>query len=168
MAFRIAVFAAFGAIAILGGRGDAQAQQGPPRMFSPGYAESLRGVLEMEESEAAKLEQQLVTSPGDFTARLRLMAYHQRGDRARRPEDRRKRIRHALWLIEHHPDSEILHSHVSRFAPSELPEADYRRALALWNAATRARPGATGRLQERLGVGKRCIHAAESPRSRAG
>lgn len=112
-----------------------------PPMFSPWYAESLRGILGMEESDVANLERQLAANPEDFPARLQLMAYHQRGDRAWRPEDRRKRVQHALWLIEHHPDSELLHSPVSRFEPGELPEADYRRAAALWNTATKLRPG---------------------------
>lgn len=121
-----------------------RAQSAPttaPPMFSPWYAESLRGVLKLEESDVADLERQLAANPDDFPARLKLMAYHQRGDRAGRPEDRRKRVQHALWLIEHHPDSELLHSPVSRFEPGELPEADYRRAAALWSAATNARPG---------------------------
>jgi hypothetical protein len=69
------------------------------------------------------------------------MAYHQRGDRAGRPEDRAKRIRHTLWLIEHHPDSELLHSPVSSFSQAELTPADYRRATALWEAAAKAKPG---------------------------
>jgi hypothetical protein len=53
-------------------------------------------------------------------------------------------------LIEHHPDSEILHSPVSRFTHEELTAADYRRcrhvecpakarpanATVQWNAAS--------------------------------
>lgn len=120
-----------------------RAQSAPtaaPRMFSPWYAESLRDILKLEESDVANLERQLAANPGDFAVRLKLMAYYQRGDRLDRPEDRGKRIQHVLWLIEHHPDSELLHSPVSRFSPGELPEADYRRAIALWNAATQARP----------------------------
>ena len=112
----------------------------PPRMFSPWYAESLRGILKLEESGVDRLERQLAANPDDFPARLKLMAYHQRADRQDRPEDRGKRIQHALWLIEHHPASELLHSPVSRFAPGALPQADYRRAIALWNAAAQAQP----------------------------
>jgi hypothetical protein len=43
-------------------------------------------------------------------------------------------------LIEHHPDSELLHSPVSRFLRSEIPPADYRQAAALWDAAAKAKP----------------------------
>jgi hypothetical protein len=44
-----------------------------------------------------------------------------------------------LWLIEHHPESEILHSYVSHFAPGELSPADYKRAVSLWGVATKSR-----------------------------
>jgi hypothetical protein len=82
-------------------------------MFSPWYGESLRDILKLEESDIARLEQKLAANPDDFPSRLKLMAYHQRADRAGRQEDRAKRVQHALWLIEHHPDSELLHSPVS-------------------------------------------------------
>ncbi len=117
----------------------AQAQL-PPPMFSPWYGESLRGILDMEESDAALLEQKLAANPDDFPARLRLMAYHQRADRAGRPQDRSKRVQHALWLIQHHPESEILHSPVARFSQSELTPAEYRSAVALWDAAAKKNP----------------------------
>ncbi len=113
----------------------------PPRMFSPWYAESLRDILALEEPDVARLEQQLAANPDDFPARLKLMAYYQRADRSGRQEDRAKRVRHALWLIEHHPESELLHSYVSRFSPGELTPAEYRRAAALWDAAAKARAG---------------------------
>lgn len=109
-------------------------------MFSPWYAESLRDILELEESDVARLEQRLAAHPEDFPTRLKLMAYHQRADRAGRKEDRAQRAQHALWLIEHHPDSELLHSPVSRFSPGELAPADYRCAVALWDAAATAKP----------------------------
>ncbi len=112
----------------------------PPRMFSPWYAESLRDILKLEETDVARLEQQLAANPDDFPARLKLMAYYRRGDRAVLQADRTKRIHHALWLIEHHPDSEILHSPVSRFSQPELTTADYRRAVVMWNVPTKARP----------------------------
>jgi hypothetical protein len=113
----------------------------PPPMFSPWYGESLRDILKLEESDVARLEQKLAANPDDFPTRLKLMAYHQRADRAGRREDRAKRVQHALWLIEHHPDSELLHSPVSRFSQGELDPADYRRAVALWDAAAKVKPG---------------------------
>jgi hypothetical protein len=113
----------------------------PPSMFSPWYGESLRDILDLEATDVARLEQQLAAHPDDFPVRLRLMAYHQRADRAGLQEDRAKRVQHALWLIEHHPESELLHSHVSRFSPGELTTAEYNRAVALWAAAAKRNPG---------------------------
>jgi hypothetical protein len=109
-------------------------------MFSPWYAESLRGILELEETDVARLERQLAADPDDIPTRLKLMAYEGRADRAPLQEDRAKRVRHALWLIQHHPESELLHSFVSRFSPGELSPTEYRRAVALWDAAARAKP----------------------------
>ena len=112
----------------------------PPRMFSPWYVEALRNILELEETDVARLEHQLAANPEDLPARLNLMAYYQRADRSGREEDRAKRVQHALWLIEHHPDSELLHSFVSRFSQRELTPAEYRRAVTLWDAAAQAQP----------------------------
>ena len=110
-------------------------------MFSPWYVESLRDILELEESDVARLEQRLAANPDDLQARLKLMAYHQRADRSPRQEDRAKRVQHALWLMQYHPESELLHSFVSGFSPGELSPTEYRRAVALWDAAARAMPG---------------------------
>jgi hypothetical protein len=110
-------------------------------MFSPWYVESLREILELEESDVARLEQRLAANPDDLQARLKLMAYHQRADRSPRQEDRAKRVQHALWLMQYHPESELLHSFVSGFSPGELSPTEYRRAVALWDAAARAMPG---------------------------
>ena len=118
----------------------ASPQPAPPRMFSPQYAESLHGILELEEADAARLEQRLASNPSDYAARLQLMAYYKRGDHAVREEARAKRVQHALWLIEHHPDSEILHSYVALFPEQEIRPEELRRAAALWEAATRSRP----------------------------
>jgi hypothetical protein len=109
-------------------------------MFSPWYADSLRDILQLEPSDIARLQRKLAADPNDFPTRLKLMAYHQRADRSTYPEDLAARARHALWLIEHHPESELLHAPVSRFSPAELSPADYRRAIALWDAAAKANP----------------------------
>lgn len=107
----------------------------PPTMFSPWYAEAMRGILQIEPADAVRLEQQLSANPTDFPARLQLMAYHQRADRAANPEDRAKRLNHTFWLVEHHPSSELLHSPVSRFTAADLSPAELRRAAQLWEAA---------------------------------
>lgn len=112
----------------------------PTPMFSPWYGEALQNILLLEATDVAKLEQQLAANPEDFPARLKLMAYHQRGDRIAHPEDQAKRIEHVLWLILNHPESELLHSPVSRFGPGELPPATYRRMVELWDTAVEAHP----------------------------
>src|SRR5580700_8950698 len=112
----------------------------PPPMFSPWYVDALRDIVKLEEGDAALLEQKLAANPEDFPTRLKLMAYHLRADRSSHPEDRSKRVQQVLWLIEHHPDSELLHSYVSHFSKAELAPADYRRAVALWAAAARTAP----------------------------
>jgi hypothetical protein len=122
-----------------------QAQSTTPRpLLSRSYVESLRDVLKLEEPDVIRLEQRLTANPEDLPTRIKLMAYHQRADRAGRPEDRAKRARYTLWLIAHHPDSEVLHAPVSRFSPGELTPAEYRRACNLWDAATKAKPGNAG------------------------
>ena len=74
-------------------------------------------------------------------ARQRWGAAEERAYRAARAEDRAKRVQHALWLIEHHPESEILHSPVSRFSQGDLTPAEYRRAASLWDAAAKTKAG---------------------------
>lgn len=132
---RLGVLAAFAAAQLA-----AQQPPAPPPLFSPWYVEASRGILELEDGDVAQLERQLAADPEDRAARLKLMAYHQRADRATHPEDRDARAQSALWLIEHHPDSELLHSPVSQFAPGELTAEQYRLAVALWETATKARP----------------------------
>lgn len=119
---------------------NANPQPAPPRMFSSWYAESLRDILAMEAADVARLEQQLAANPHDFPARLQVMAYYQRADQSGSEESRARRVRHALWLIEHHPDSELLHSPVSHFSQGELRSEEYRRAVALWDRAAKSRP----------------------------
>jgi hypothetical protein len=116
----------------------APTQQAKPQMFSPWYAEALRDIVKLEETDVIRLEQQLAANPEDFPTRLKLMAYHQRTDRSSHQEDRAKRLQHTLWLIEHHPDSELLHSYCSAFSQGELTTAEYGRAVALWAAAAKA------------------------------
>src|SRR4051794_27612350 len=71
----------------------------PPPMFSAWYVEALRDNLTLEDADAVRLEQWLAANPEDLRARLQLMAFHQRGDRMGREEERAKRLRHTLWLI---------------------------------------------------------------------
>ena len=114
------------------------AAQAPPPMFGPSYGEALRDVLELDLADAARFERQLLANPNDDTARLKVMAFYTRADRAWRAEDVRKRFAHVEWLIRHRPDSEVLHSYVSRFSPGDLSGAEYGRAVDLWEGASKA------------------------------
>lgn len=112
----------------------------PPPMFSGAYVEALRDMLELESEDAARLEARLATDPYDLAARLKLMAYHGRADRAGLAESRRRRAELMLWLVEHQPDSEILRSPCAAFQPGELSPDQFQHAGQLWAAAVKARP----------------------------
>src|SRR5579863_1192880 len=116
------------------------AQVAPTPMFSPWYAEALRDILKLEDSEVPPLERKLAANPQDFPTRLKLMAYELRADRVNHPEDRARRVQHVLWLIQHHPESELLHSYVSRVSKRDLGEGAYQRIVALWDAASKSKP----------------------------
>jgi hypothetical protein len=60
-----------------------------------------------------------------------LIQYHQRADRLNL--DRAEVIRHTLWLIEHHPDSDILR--FVHFEPGQLSTSEHREAIRLWASA---------------------------------
>ena len=109
-----------------------------PPMFSPAYAEALQGILQLEPSDVAALEARLAKDPDDFGARLKLIAYTMRADRAGLPESRRHRVDLVLWLVEHHPNSEILASPYGTLAPVDLTPEQRERAMSLWASETRA------------------------------
>ncbi len=100
------------------------------------YAQALRGVLSLEASDVARLEARLAADPEDLEARVQLIGYHGRTDRAGLAEDRAERVRLVLWMIEHHPELAV-----AQLGPGELTGDEYGRAAALWDAAVRARPG---------------------------
>lgn len=151
MVFRITALITLSVVAIVivltrPGLAPAQVQRGapaaqlPPPMFSPWYGDAISDALELEQTDVLQLERKLRQQADDFPTRLKLMAYHQRADRASHPEDLAKRVRHVLWLIEHAPESEILHSYVAQFSPGQLTPAQYGSAEALWRAALEAAP----------------------------
>ena len=109
-----------------------------PPMFSPAYVEALQGVLQLEPSDVAALEARLSKDPDDFGARLKLIAYTMRADRAGLPESQRQRADLVLWLVEHHPNSEILASPYGTLAPGDLTPEQRERAMNLWASETRA------------------------------
>lgn len=109
-------------------------------MFSSAYLDALQGVTELEPRDAAMLEERLTTDPDDFSARLKLIAYCMRPDRVDLPESRKERIKLVLWLVEHHPDSEILGSPYAVPSASDLAGDQLQRAQAVWETATKGSP----------------------------
>lgn len=109
-------------------------------MLSRSYAESLRDLGNWEEADRRRFEAQLKRAPEDAVTRLKLMAYLNRADRAAFPADRAQRLQLAQWLIERHPESEILRSPVAAFSPVDVSRTELRRAIALWEAAAKAHP----------------------------
>ena len=110
----------------------------PPPLFSQAYVEALNNVLALEIEDVQKLEKRLTENPDDFAARLKLMAYAMRADRAGLEESRRSRTDLVLWLVENRPDSEILGSPYSIFQPAELRPEQLARAMQLWDSAAKA------------------------------
>jgi TonB family protein len=81
--------------------------------------------------EARRLESRLASNPEDIKARALLGAYYYRNAM------RSQRLENALWLIEHHPDSELLRSSAFIISAEESPVNDmasYERAKARWLA----------------------------------
>ena len=79
--------------------------------------------------EARRLEERLNRNPEDIKSRALLTAYYFRHAM------RRQRLDNVLWLIEHHPESELLRSSAFVISAEDSPlndMASYERAKALW------------------------------------
>jgi hypothetical protein len=66
------------------------------------------------------------------------MAYYMRADNLGKSESGKRRAAHVLWLIEHHPESEILASPYAALFPADLPEPQYQQGKQLWERAGRS------------------------------
>jgi beta-lactamase regulating signal transducer with metallopeptidase domain len=107
----------------------------PTPMFSRAYTDALQGILELEPSDVTALEHQLEENPENFAARLKLIAYCIRADRAGLLESRSRRVGLVLWLVEHQPDSEILGSPYGVLSPDDLTADELRQAKQRWKVA---------------------------------
>jgi len=108
----------------------------PPSAYSSmSHIDGVRAVLadgwKLNADSAAELEAELVRNPENLTVRIRLLSYYTQWLIS--PD---ARTRHLLWLIEHHPDSDIFQ--LRTVATSILPDysglnsPDIERARALW------------------------------------
>jgi hypothetical protein len=108
----------------------------PPSPYaSMSHIDAVRAILAdgwtLTSDEAATLELQVERDPENLPARIRLLSYYTQHMVV--PELRSK---HLLWLIEHHPDSDVfqLSTVVTAIAPdySGINSPSIERARALW------------------------------------
>lgn len=96
--------------------------------------------LEGEKLSAAganELERKIANNPDDLVARVALLAYY------RKHSLPMQRVQHAMWLIEHRPESDVFRMAIARILPEDGPantRADYDRAKLLWLQQTARRP----------------------------
>jgi len=108
----------------------------PPSPYSSmSHIDGVRAVLadgwKLNAARAAELEAELSRNPENLTIRIHLLSYYTQWMIS--PD---ARTRHLLWLIEHHPDSDVfqLRSVATSILPdySGLNSPDIERARALW------------------------------------
>jgi TonB family protein len=97
----------------------------------PGLAQLLTEGSKLSPAEAQQLEEQLLRDPEDLTARGKLISYYQ-SNAMDAP-----RLRHVDWLIQHHPESELI-SHFSY--ASDLSPEEYGHEKALWQEQVTLHP----------------------------
>jgi tetratricopeptide (TPR) repeat protein len=101
----------------------------PPLLIRQGYS--------ITAADAAQLEEALAKDPEHAEARAKLLGYYFASAPRGVPveEVRQARLRHILWLIEHHPDSNLLDGAEATIDPSGHPLADadgYAKVKAAW------------------------------------
>ena len=84
----------------------------------------------MTQEQADALEQRIALNPEDFDARGQLVTYYRTSSKVAWDKKVPGLRRHALWLIEHHPDHDVQ-------APALSPQFDpegFAAAKKLWQA----------------------------------
>jgi hypothetical protein len=101
-----------------------------PQLARQGYA--------LSQAEAEGLESLLKNSPDDLAARTKILGFYFRGGAMRlygRDATIEARRRHILWLIEHHPESEVValsETTIDRAGHRLADLAGYGQASKLW------------------------------------
>jgi TonB family protein len=93
--------------------------------------EMLQAGQRISTSEARQFEARLDRKPEDIKTRALLAAHYYR------QAMRKERLQHVFWLIEHHPESELLRSSAFIISAEDSPindMASYERAKVLWLA----------------------------------
>jgi hypothetical protein len=96
----------------------------------PVSTEKFEAARDMTQEQADALEQRVAVNPEDFDARLQLVTYYRTSSKVAWDKKLPGLRRHALWLIEHHPDHNVS-------APALSPDYDpagFAAAKKLWEA----------------------------------
>ena len=96
----------------------------------PASTTRFEAARDMTQEQADALEQRVASNPEDFDARWQLVTYYRTSSKVAWDKKVPGLRRHALWLIEHHPDHDVS-------APALSPEYDpagFAAAKTLWEA----------------------------------
>jgi hypothetical protein len=96
----------------------------------PAQTKKFEDARDMTQEQADSLEQRLATNPEDFDARWQLVTYYWSSSKVAWDKKVPGQRRHALWLIEHHPEHDVQ-------APPLSPRFDpdgFAAAKKLWEA----------------------------------
>jgi tetratricopeptide (TPR) repeat protein len=105
---------------------------------SPSYPQLARQGYALSQAEAEGLESLLKNSPDDLVARTKILGFYFRGGAMRlygRDATIEARRRHILWLIEHHPEFEVValsEATIDRAGHALADKAGYEQASKLW------------------------------------
>lgn len=97
----------------------------------------MTALFNLPATKASELERRLAQNPEDLEARVGLIGYYLVNGMAL------KRLENILWLIEHHPESDLALSLQARLTPIDGPDnnpADFERAKTSWMAQAAAHP----------------------------
>jgi tetratricopeptide (TPR) repeat protein len=90
----------------------------------------------MSADQASRLEESLIHDPNDLAARAQLLGYYFAAGRRLSPETvHEARLRHILWLVQNHPESELAGMSEATIDPAGGPLADragYEKVKAIW------------------------------------
>jgi hypothetical protein len=94
--------------------------------------------------QASRLEESLSRDPNDLAARAQLLGYYFATGGRLSPEGLHEaRLRHILWLVQNHPESELAGISEATIDPAGGPLADrtgYEKVKALWLEQVKANP----------------------------
>lgn len=142
----------------------AVAQQSPP----PPYASIAREGYRLTKAQVEALEAALTGNPDDLATRTKLLGFYFRGaiNVYGREATIAARRRHILWLIEHHPGSEVVGLSEATIDPAGHSLADnegYEQAAKLWMLKAQL----AGNRTAELGNAARFFRLADKERSAA-